>query len=241
MNGIQSSMDNFLGRFENAVTLLQNDNDYLPTRLLIQKAELLVFVAKLHQSNNNVSLLQVEASTLRTKRHNMAFKSTSQTPGATIEAVMMNVLHYIGAENGQEHSIYKAIKAYLAKMRPKTKTKKEDGSKSPSRSEKTYTALAGFFEHIVHLITNATNLVYTPSNASLQINTLLSLATDFAQLNKDIASAERDESEARTARQALYKGENGAKDLTKYIKMYLMSYVGGRENPKYQQFVSALG
>ena len=57
MSSSQSSMDSYLGRFENAITLLQNDPDYSPNKVDIQKTFLLNFVNTLHQSNNNVSLL----------------------------------------------------------------------------------------------------------------------------------------------------------------------------------------
>lgn len=236
----QSSMDSYLGRFENAITLLQNDPDYLPTRADIQKAALLTFVTQLRQSSNTVSLLASNLNTLRAKRHDMAFKQVSNTPESSIEAIISNVLNYVGAENGKNHSVYKSIKAYIGKMRPKAKTTNEDGSKSPSRSEKTFTALEGYFEHVVHLISNSTGLIYNPSNTALQITKLTALANDFSQLNRDIATAERDETTARADRRALFIGERGAKNLAKDIKMYLSSYSGGKQNPKYIQFITAL-
>lgn len=233
-------MDSFLGRFENAITLLQSDPDYAPTRPDIQKVALLSFVASLHQCNTAVSLAEANLKTLRNQRTNLAFKHYSTTPDTTIEAVIDNIAHYIAAENGVDNSVYKAIKAYLTKIRPHPKSTKTDGSKGPSRSEKTFTALAGYFENIVHLIGNTPTLVYNPTNPALKVSTLLSFSDSFSQLNKDIAGSERDEKAARKDRQDLFNGEKGAKTMAKDIKQYLLSYVGGKQNAKYVQFTSAL-
>jgi hypothetical protein len=240
MNTSQTSMDTFLGRFENAITLLQNDNDYQPSKVDIQKAALIAFVTQLRQSTNTVNLLKTNLKTLRTQRTNLAFKYMSDTPDTTLEAIMVNVINYLGAENGQDNSVYKAIKDYMKKIRPKVKSTKEDGSRGPSRSEKTYTALASYFENTVHLLTNSVGLIYNPSNPNLKIANLTALSNTFSQLNRDIAAAERDEQTARQERQELFKGDRGANNLAKDIKMYLSSYEGGKNNAKYMQFVGAL-
>ena len=240
MNTSQTSMDTFLGRFENAITLLQSDNDYQPSKVDIQKAALVAFVAQLRQSTNTVNLLAANLKTLRTQRTNLAFKYTSDMPDSTLEALISNILNYIGAENGQDNSVYKAIKDYMKKLRPKSKSTNEDGSRGPSRSEKTFTALSSYFENTVHLLTNSVGLIYAPSNPNLKIANLTALSDTFAQLNRDIAAAERDEQTARKERQELFKGERGANNLAKDIKMYLSSYEGGKSNAKYLQFVGAL-
>lgn len=240
MNTSQTSMDTFLGRFENAITLLQNDNDYQPSKVDIQKTALVAFVAQLRQSTNTVNLLASNLKTLRTQRTNLAFKYTSDTPDSTLEALMLNTLNYVGAENGQDNSVYKALKDYMKKLRPKSKSTNEDGSRGPSRSEKTFTALASYFENMVHLLTNSVGLIYSPSNPNLKIANLTALSNTFSQLNRDIAAAERDETTARKNRQSLFKGERGANNLAKDIKMYLSSYEGGKSNAKYIQFISAL-
>ena len=154
---------------------------------------------------------------------------------------MENILNYIGAENGKEHSVYKAIKAYLVKIRPKSKTINTDGSKSPSRSEKTFTALESYFGHVVHLLSNSVGLIYNPSNATLQLTNLTALSNIYATLNRDITLAAKDEKTARDNRRELFGGSRGAKNLAKDIKMYLSSYPGGKQNAKYLQFIDVLG
>lgn len=240
MNTSQTSMDSFLGRFENAITLLQNDNDYQPTKVDIQKTALVAFVAQLRQSTNAVNLLKANLKRLRNQRTNLAFKYSSDTPDTTLEALMMNILNYVGAENGQDNGVYKAIKDYMKKIRPKSKSTKEDGTRGRSRSEKTFTALDSYFENMVHLLSNSIGLIYNPSNPNLKIANLTALSSTFSQLNRDIAAAERDEQSARQERQVLFKGERGANNLAKDIKMYLSSYEGGKSNAKYLQFVAAL-
>lgn len=240
MAGSQSSMDSYLGRFENAITLLQNDPDYLPNKVDIQKTALLNFVNTLHQSNNKVSLLATNLRTLRTQRNDLSYKYTSSTPNDCLESIMDNILNYVGAENGKDNSVYKAVKAYLIKMRPKSKTLNSDGTKSPSRSEKTFTALESYFGHIVHLLSNSAGLVYSPSNATLQLANLTNLANNYATLNRDITMAEKNEKTARDERRELFGGIRGARNLAKDIKMYLSSYPGGKQNPKYLQFVDTL-
>jgi predicted nucleic acid-binding Zn-ribbon protein len=234
-------MDSYLGRFENAITLLQNDPDYSPNKVDIQKTALLNFVSALHQSNNKVSLLTSNLRTLRTKRNDWAYKYSSATPNNSLESIMDNILNYVGAENSKEHSVYKAIKGYLTKIRPKAKNVNADGSKSPSRSEKTFTALESYFEHTVHLLNNSVGLSYNPSNATLQLANLTTLANDFATLNRDITVVQKDEKTARDERRDLFQGSRGAKNLAKDIKMYLSSYPGGKHNAKYLQFVDVLG
>lgn len=240
MNFSHISLNAFLVRFENVITLLQNDTDYQPSKVDIQKSALLAFVTQLHQSNNKVSLLETNLKTLKSKRLNMSFKSRSTTPNLCLQSIMINVLNYIGAENGKEHSIYTTIKSYLGKLTPKPKIINEDGSKGNSRSEKTFSALASYFENMIYLISNANNLIYTPTNPTLKLANLSAISTDFLQLNKDIIIAEKNEKAARQERQALFNGNRGAKELLKDIKMYLLSYEGGKQNVKYFQFMAIL-
>lgn len=239
MRSSQLSMETYLGRFENALFLLENDADYLPNRTDIQKSSLAQFSIELKESNSRVRLLETALQDFRTHRNSMAFKRIATNPENTVEAIIMNVLNYIGAENGKENSVYKAIKGFNSKMNPKTKTVRSNGTKGNSRSEKTFTALSGYLAQVIHLISNTPNLIYNPSNQSIKLDKLISLQQEIHNLNLSIAGAERNLKDARILRQKLFNGEHGAKQKAVAIKLYLASYSGGKQNPKYIQFVNA--
>lgn len=238
MLGSQASMETYLGRFINAVDLLQHNSDYMPTRADIQKSVLLDYVTALKNSNNEVNLKEAILSDLRSKRLNLSFKSVSSVPDKTIEAIIANILSYVGAENGVDNSVYKAIKVYKQKIHPKTKSKKADGTSGPSRSERTYTALSGYLSQTIHLLTNTPGLIYQPNNASISISNLMTVNNTFAQLNLDIATAEQNLKTARITRQNLFNGADGVKQKVKVISMYLASFEGGKKSTIYQQFAA---
>jgi hypothetical protein len=236
MSNSQKSFEVLLGRFENGDAYIQTLPDYNPTKVLIKKANLTLFIADVKLKDEAVNTALNNWKNAVVERKTLAFKGKNCDDNC-LEKRIRNIRSYIGAEISRTCGEYKIISSFIKKIAPvyeKPNPALPKGSgKSPS--EKSFVALNGYGTQTSELINNL-GVAYSPQNPFIEAAAFETFVNDMIAKAKSIAKLEGKYADAVKARFEIYHGTDGLVERQTKIKDYLASFTGEKKNPMYIEF-----
>jgi hypothetical protein len=243
MSGSQKSYATILGKFSDGIAVLKTIPDYNPNKPEIKTGALDAFIENINTRNSACITTADVLKNLRNERMVSAFK-TKYSDVNCLENLFRNILNYLKVDFGVDHPSTVLVVSIIKKINPpyEKKEKPADGTepkKAKSESEKTYQALAGYG---LEIYTSLFSLgeTYNPQNNAISLTNFKARVDELAKLNSDIAVAEKNYSDAVSAREEAYNGDAGITSLIVSIKNYLASFEGGKNNAGYTAFSYAV-
>jgi hypothetical protein len=243
MSGSQRSYATILGKFTDGIAVLKTIPDYNPNKPEIKTEAIDTFIVDINARNNACITTADILKNLRNERVETTFK-TKDADINCLENLFRNILSYLKVDFGANNPSAILVASILKKLNPvyEKKEKPADGTepkKAKSESEKTYQALAGYGSEIYTSLFSLGE-TYNPQNNAISLTNFKARVDELVKLNSDIAVAEKNYSDAVTAREEAYYGETGITSLITSIKNYLASFEGGKNNAGYTAFSYAV-
>ena len=231
----QRSFEVLFGRFQDGDTYIQSLTIFDPTKAIIKKANLTLFIADVILKDKAVNLALQAYRDAVAERKALSFKYPKCDTNC-LENRIRNIHSFIGSDISKDKAAYKLIGGFIKKIAPvykKDPLLPKGSGKSPS--EKSYVALNGYGTQTSELI-NDLGIAYAPTNTYIEAAAFGTFVNDMIARAKLVSKLEGNHSDAVKIRYEIYHGKDGLLERQATIKEYLASFPEGKNSQNYIEF-----